>query len=184
MLLFTPVSIVWAYTHFCFSTRQHPLPASSRSGLQPEAEALLPSFPNGRLNFQRLKCSVLAEDFGASPWHVDTGQNVYAALEFRLGAVEMSLFRHEAWGGWSWMWDGAACMCQDGVCVGWWKNSCEVFGDLVGRNTPKWELLSSSGNTRDVFQAALCTTEDAVSVVHSQWPGVLKFPLVVLRYSS
>lgn len=50
----------------------------------------------------------------------------------------------------------------------WWKNSCEVFGDLVGRNTPKWELLSSSGNTRDVFQAALCTTEDALSVVHFQ----------------
>lgn len=41
---------------------------------------------------------------------------------------------------------------------GWGKNSCEVFGRLVGRNTAKWELVSSSGTTRGVFEAALHTT--------------------------
>lgn len=67
------------------------------------------------------------------------------------------------------MWDGAACVCARTEPVfGWGKNSCEVLGELVGRNTAKWELVSSSGNTRDFFQAALRTTEEAVSAVHSQ----------------
>lgn len=43
-------------------------------------------------------------------------------------------------------------VCARTVCVlGWGKNSCEVFGGLVARNTAKWELVSSSGNTRDLF---------------------------------
>lgn len=66
------------------------------------------------------------------------------------------------------------CGMEQPVCArtepvfGWGKNSCEVLGGLVGRNTAKWELVSSSGNTRDFFQAALLTTEEAVFAVHSQ----------------
>lgn len=60
------------------------------------------------------------------------------------------------------------CGMEQRVCArtesvfGWGKNSCEVFVGLVGRNTAKWGLVSSSGNTRDVFQAALWTTECCV----------------------